>query len=264
MEKTSFSLGRCTVVIDDELIILSVSRDAPLPSGVRPVLREGMRADHLTIPLKPRREGPHAGKHWIHLTYPDRRRVAVAIVDPEEFRLFGDAIAGLMADAIGREMAERVRRVDPGWLSERGYRILFSDPAEFSEQLRARFQQGKRRYRISMHRIEDLAKDLLIADPEILDDEEFRALCLDPVHAVRLDDEGETLFLQYKTEGLQGDVPGWYAYPSMTPDESLLAEVDRRSGYRLGEFVRTVCRELGLPADWALFDGMAALRQSDV
>ncbi|MGK3994416.1 hypothetical protein [Sorangium sp. So ce1024] len=257
MRKTAFSFGCYTLSVDDELIIFRC--DAPLPSGVKPVLHRGMRADHLTIPLTPRYKDPDAGSYWIHLTYPDGHHEPIATVRPEELRAFGEAMEDLVLRHLACRMGEQVRRIDLAWLNEQGYKILFYDPAEFAERLEARFQQKRRHYRISMRRIEDLAEDLWIADPEILDEEAFRALSLDGVHATRPDGESETLLLAYKPDGLGGQAPGWYAFPKVTADERLLAELERHSGYRLGAFLRTVCTELGLPVDLDIFEGILAL-----
>jgi len=78
---------RVTVLADGEQLLFTPTRkEWPEP----PQLLDGLRADHVSFPLKPRLHGPHAGKLWVHLTYnlPNGGvvRKEVAAIDPEHLR----------------------------------------------------------------------------------------------------------------------------------------------------------------------------------
>lgn len=258
--KYSVSFGCCTLSIDDEFLVVRLAEPGCLaPSGMVPTLHKGMWADHLSIPLKPMARGPHKGKYNLHLTYEDGAHVSVAIIDPADSQRVGIAIEAGMLEVMRQALSGKIQRIDSAWLTARGYEILFPDPEKYPELMRACFQQGKRHFRVSEKRIEGLVEGIVIDDPTIIDDEDFRSIDLALVKAVHLDGEAPSLHLHYDSKARWGGDPAWYAWPydwMRQSAEHLMAMISRVLGPRVWECIRTICVEMGLPVDFERLSSM--------
>jgi hypothetical protein len=249
MERTAVSFGCVTISLDDELLIIRVDGSCLPPAKTKPSLhRAGLGADHLTIPLKPRAHGRDAGTYWIHLTYPDKSHKAVAAIHPDSLERLGQLLQDSWS-AIIPQFLQRLQEVDAKWLEERGYKVLFTHEDELPTLIDTHFRQKKRHYRVSEVRLHRAAEDMWIADPAILDDDDFLANSPDQIQAVQSDSDDQPLtILRLPTD--PGSTPRWYLAPpnhmqlSVLP--GLIESFSRAVGPGVWDHVRTILIELGV------------------
>lgn len=175
-----------------------------------PQLFHGRRADHLTIPLAPMRDGPMAGLINIHLTYSTGRRrhhQTVAALAPQAIEAaFRPVVHGILSYYV-----RSARRVTVEDLQREGYRVLaFSNDAE--RWLDERTSPGRWRERLTNRKLEGIEQHLELYDPQVLDDLHHSGGRQSAILVRETD--GVALSVGYNPTGLGPDhPPGWYAVP---------------------------------------------------
>jgi len=271
MGRTEVSFGCVTISLSDELLILRVDGSCLPPAKTKPSLyRAGFRADHLTIPLKPRAHGRDAGTYWIHLTYLDnshKERIQVAAIHPDLLERLGQLLHALFAPIVAK-FEQATNAIDARWLDDRGYKILFTHDDEISTIINTHFRQKKHHYRISEARLHRAAGDMWIADPTILDDDDFLANCPDQIQAIRPDSDEQPLII-WRLPAEPDSAPRWYLAPTNDIQLSVAAELVEvfcgAVGPGVWDSLRTILVELGVYD--ALDDiepFLAALKSGDV
>lgn len=254
VEVSSIAFGPLTVAFREELIVVSFDRrGVSSPTREPSLYKRGVYADHLTIPFVARTHGPKAGGYWIHLTYPDKKRIDVATIRPEHLvEVFG-GLDDRVNSALRKFIASNIRVVDSSWLTARGYQLIFMFEDEFPELLKQYFRQRRRGlYRVSMSRLNQLGEEMYVMDPSVLDEDGFDEIAPSYIQAVCLERKEEKLTLG-RRPSREGQRCTWYAYPSYSIIHSIgpvIEDLYRSWGPRVLESVRTVLIELGVPDEF--------------
>lgn len=235
-----------TVTADGDQLLLRLGR-AAWPDEEQPTLNGGLRAIHLAIPLRPRRDGADADKIWVHLKYPDGSHGHVASVDADDFarvwRLIEQRIFGLFLAASGR--------CEPEDFLDIGGRVMLPKPS-LDRVFEDALSGLKRMNTYSVEALDRAAQKVLPshmeeASPLVLHDSKWKSLSY-PLTVVA--DEGVHFMVQYVPAWVDGQGEGWIA--SLSPFftnaelEEILAECLPASFW---EKFYLVTRELQAPID---------------
>lgn len=254
MPKVRVLLDCLTVVFGEEMVHLVIDASRLERASRRPRLHDkGLRAKHLTIPFMPRRAEPHKGSIWVHLTYPDGTHKDVAYLWPDDLRPLGEVCERVFGQRCLSWLQANARPIDAQWLRQRGYMLVFTRDDEFMEWADRHFKQGKGRYRISEQRLQNCVEALWIAEPEILEDEDFVAdfpRCLRALSPA----EGEVPLSLWRLPWGPNGAGGWYITEtdSLLPefDAGFVAEVLPSLSPRFWDAILTILIELGVPVDY--------------
>lgn len=212
MRAKSVSVGPLTISVTrgvELLIVHAKPKPKCWPSHLRPHLHGGERADHLTIPLKPRRHGPNVGKYWVHLSYPDKHRVELGVIDPQEARKAALAFQQVLHDSF----LDSLRPVSPRDLAEDGYELVFADHEVWRERLTGFVDSPRRHYRVNRRVLLEVAQELLVASPLLL--EELDEYEVPPAYfQVSRTDEATSDLILYRFPVNEEGKTGWFALPS--------------------------------------------------
>jgi hypothetical protein len=258
MSQVRVSIGCVTLVFGREMLHVSVDDSRLDPATHKPVLHErGLRAEHLTVPFKPLARGPRAGKYWVHLTYPDGVHKDVAILDPDDLRSVSQAIESAFKEALGRQLRAQTVEINAEWLTERDLKLVFMIEDEFPGWADTHFKRGRRHYRVSPERMQKSAGDMWVAEPEILDDEDFILRHPKVLQAVSFAEDSKRYFVWRFPWGPGGSW-GWYATvtEAVAPvrDAQFLKAVLGCLKPGFWDAIRTILIELGIPMDYESLD----------
>lgn len=208
-----------------------------------PQIYRGQRADHLTIPLQPKRSGHDRGRINIHLTWSDGAHWTVASLDPADLAMraeqFGERFCVWMLD--------RVWPLDLEVAAAEGFFAMLPNEAAASS-LQSFVVNPPRQFRARPKEIEDRALELLeLFPPNAIDGRLVREMYGNaPVPLIRvIGDQVETGRMVYYDEGLGGQPAGWYRMPDDREITELCDEVIAEvlsPGVR--ELIHVVAREL--------------------
>jgi hypothetical protein len=210
----SFDEGlRFTLTRDADQLLLALPRGR-WPKHEQPRLHSGLRAHHLSIPLKPRRHGPHAGKLWVHLKYEDGHREEIAAVDPDELARMIEQVEA----AIGACFRTKTERVEPEDLVEDGAEVWLPKPS-MSELFATEFAKPKREYTFEKLDPQKLLPHIERASPLVL--LERRAKEVRQPLDLYCEGRGVIAKLGHFQTWFDGGPAGWFItpYPFLTDDD---------------------------------------------
>lgn len=258
MTQLSVSIGCVTLAFGRELLHVSVNCAQLSEATQKPSLHErGLRADHLTIPLKPLSRGLRAGEYWVHLTYPDGIHKDVAWLRPDDLRPVGEAMEIAFKDAVLRQLRTRAVEISAKWLAERSYKLVFMFDGDFPAWADTHFKRNRRHYRVSLERMHKSVGDMCISDPEILDDEDFIKNHPNVIQTLSMIDNEKRFFVWRFPWGPDGSFR-WYAAPAdaLVPvhDAHFLESVVRCLQPGFWGAIRTIMIELGIPINYERLD----------
>lgn len=228
---------RFTVTRDADQFLLTPPR-MEWPAEHQPQLRPGVRALHVSVPLRDRRDGVDPGVRRIHLKYDDGERRDIDAIRWADVQGFFKKLE----DALMTFGADVIRRVELDELAQRGWFVL--DDTNMRAVLAEVARAPKREYRIDNEAaISKLGDHVVRASP--LDLESQRGECRQWMLAGPDGLMGSIQYLDFDTP--RGPA-GWYVLP-IIPDlfQAILLPLFPVRCWRIC-FV--AARELGAECNW--------------
>ncbi len=244
---------RLSLLRDATQLIIQPRPSTSWPATLRPERHGGMRAEHLSLPLAPRRDPPNVGALNIHLTYRDGHRETIATPTLEDLAAFSRELENALVDHL-RQVGGRVT---PEELVREGVEIFLPTSearAWMRNVVEENFLRPKRAYEVTattFDRMREFESKYEPTSPLALHHTRTDLRSELP-YILGVHPEGFRLSLVYFPGWFDDDEgPGWIVTPwPLVTDEMLVGMVGRLLGPRFWETLFVAARELQADCDY--------------